>query len=266
VLRRSILCCTLLCLAGAPGAAPAGECGHLRVSFYEDGALFYRAPDGSWTGIDKDVVDELARRLGCTIEASVDSRVRIWAGLSAGIIDVSVSAIVLPEREKIGRMIPYMTGRNYVLLRKDLSTRITGMNSFLADPQYKIAVIKSYKHGKAYEAWLEQLRAQGRVFETADQLSMLRLFKLGRVHAVMAASTTWYPLVKQEQMTGTYAVMDWAPKDNVVSGLILSRQHVDEATAARFSQAVRAMREDGTLRRIFTRHTDAERAAQMVNF
>ncbi|GJI87882.1 MULTISPECIES: substrate-binding periplasmic protein [Duganella] len=266
MLRRSILCCTLLCLAGAPGAAPAGECGHLRVSFYEDGALFYRGPDGSWTGIDKDVVDELARRLGCTIEASVDSRVRIWAGLNAGTIDMSVSAIPLPEREKIGPIIPYMIGRNYVLLHKDLSARVTSMESFLADPHYKIAVVKSYKHGKAYEAWLAQLRAQGRVFETADHLSMLRLFKLGRVQAVMATPTTWYPLVKQEQLAGTYSVMDWRPKDNIVSGLILSRRRIDEATAARFSQAVRAMRDDGTLRRIFTRHTDAERAAQMVNF
>jgi polar amino acid transport system substrate-binding protein len=104
------------------------------------------------------------------------------------------------------------------------------------------------------------------VFETADHLSMLRLFKLGRVQAVMATPTTWYPLVKQEQLAGTYSVMDWRPKDNIVSGLILSRRRIDEATAARFSQAVRAMRDDGTLRRIFTRHTDAERAAQMVNF
>ena len=258
------LSCTLLCAAGV--AAPRSGCQHLRVAFYEDGALFYHAAGGGWTGIDKDVVDELVRRLGCTIEPSVDSRVRIWAGLGGGSIDMSVSAIPLPEREKIGRFVPYMSGRNFVLLHKELSGRLHGMDSFLADPQYKIAVVKSYKHGHSYEVWLARLREQGRVFETADQLSMLRLFKLGRVHAVMAASTTWYPLVKQEQMTDTYAVMDWAPKDNVISGLILSRQHVDEATAARFSQAVRAMREDGTLRRIFTRHTDAERAAQMINF
>ncbi len=258
--------CTLLCAAGAGMAEPRSGCQHLRVAFYEDGALFYHAAGGGWTGIDKDVVDEVARRLGCTIDASVDSRVRIWAGFGGGSIDMSVSAIPLPEREKIGRFVPYMTGRNFVLLHKELSGRLHSMDSFLADPQYKIAVVKSYKHGHAYEVWLAKLREQGRVFETADHLAMMRLFKLGRVDAVMATPTTWYPLVKQEQLAGTYSVMDWAPRENMVSGLVLSRQNVDAATVARFSQAIHAMREDGTLRRIFERHTDAERAGQMINF
>ena len=48
--------------------------------------------------------------------------------------------------------------------------------------------------------------------------------------------------------------------DVVYYGALTLARKGDEATAARFSQAVRAMREDGTLRRIFTRHTDAERA------
>lgn len=263
---RLILCCALLCPALPGAAAPRGGCDHLRVAFYEDGALFYRTAAGGWTGIDKDVVDELARRLGCSLDVTVDSRVRIWAGLANGNVDMSVSAIPLPEREKIGRFVPYMIDRNFVLLHKQLGNRLRGMDSFLADPQYKIAVVKSYKHGPAYEAWLTRLRAQGRVFETPDYRSMMRLFKLGRVDAVMATPTSWYPLVQQEQLGGTYSVMDWAPHENMVSGLVLSRRNVDEATVARFSQAVRAMRDDGTLRRIFERHTDAERAAQMIQF
>ena len=266
MLGRLILFCMLLGGAASGAAAPRGGCDHLRLAFYEDGALFYRAGDGSWTGIDKNVVDELARRTGCSFDTSVDSRVRIWAGLSGGTLDMSVSTIRLPEREKIGRFVPYLAGRNYVLLRKDLSAKVRSMDSFLAQPQYKIAVIKTYRHGPSYEAWLAKLRAQGRVYETADHLSMMRLLKVGRVQAVMANPTTWYPLVRQERLAGTYSVMDWAPHENIVSGLILSRQTVDEATVARFSHAIRAMREDGTLYRIFERHTDAERAAQMVGF
>ncbi|MCU6500948.1 transporter substrate-binding domain-containing protein [Rugamonas sp. A1-17] len=266
MLGRLILCCALLCPAVPGVAAPRGGCDHLRVAFYEDGALFYRTATGGWTGIDKEVVDELARRLDCKLDVSVDSRVRIWAALANGNIDISVSAIPLPEREKIGRFVPYMVDRNFVLLHRGLSARLNGMDSFLADPQYKIAVVKSYKHGRAYEVWLAKLREQGRVYETPDHLSMMRLFKLGRVDAVMVTPTSWYPLVKQEQLAGTYSVMDWAPRENMVSGLVLSRRSVDEATVERFRQAVKAMRDDGTLRRIFERHTDADTAAQMVNF
>jgi polar amino acid transport system substrate-binding protein len=163
-------------------------------------------------------------------------------------------------------VVPYLSERNYVLLRKDVSASIRSMEDFLADPGIKIGVIKSFRHGKAYDAWLERLRAKGRVYEAPDYEAMLRLFKVGRVQAMMAISG-WYPLLKQEQMAGSYRIMDWAPpKDGVIGGLILSRQHVDEALAARISQTIRAMREDGTLKRIFERHLDPELAAKLLNF
>lgn len=271
MLVRLILCGALLGLhapaSAEPQPQPQRACGHLRSAFYEYGALYYKAADGSWTGIDKDVVDEVARRLGCTIEAITDSRVRIWAGLNGGTVDMSVSSLSTPEREKFARMVPYLAERNYVLLHKDVSANIRSMDDFLADPDIKIGVIKSFRHGKAYDAWLERLRAQGRVYEAPDYQAMLRLFNVGRVQAVMAISSGWYPLLKQDQMSGNYRIMDWAPsKDVLVGGLILSRQRIDEALTARISHTIRAMREDGTLRRIFERHLDAELAARLMHF
>nr|WP_315248781.1 transporter substrate-binding domain-containing protein [uncultured Duganella sp.] len=261
MLARIIFSAILLGLA----ATARADCGHLRSAFYEYGALYYKAGDGSWTGIDKDVVDEVARRMGCTIDSSTDSRVRIWAGLRGGNIDMSVSSVSTPEREKFSRVVPYLSEHNYVLLHKDVNAR--SMDEFLADASIKIGVIKTFRHGKAYDAWLDQLRAQGRVYEAPDYEALLRLFKLKRVHAVMAIASGWYPLLKHEQLAGTYRIMDWAPpKDNVVGGLILSRQHVDDALAARFSQTIRAMREDGTLKRIFERHLNPELAAKLLNF
>jgi polar amino acid transport system substrate-binding protein len=267
MLAQLILSATLLGLSATAGAQTEAPCGHLRSAFYEYGALYYKTADGHWTGIDKDVVDEVARRLGCIIEASTDSRVRIWAGLTGGTIDMSVSAVSTPEREKFGRVVPYLSERNYVLMRKDVNPGIRSMEDFIADPGVRIGVIKSFRHGKAYDAWLERLRAKGRVYEAPDYEALLRLFKVGRVHAIIANISGWYPLLKQDQMAGSYRLMDWAPpKDAVIGGLILSRQHVDEALAARFSQAIRAMREDGTLKRIFERHLDAEQAARLLNF
>jgi polar amino acid transport system substrate-binding protein len=264
---RLILCSALLGLSGVAGAETEAPCGHLRSAFYEYGALYYQGADGGWTGIDKDVVDEVARRLGCVIDASTDSRVRIWAGLTGGTIDLSVSALSTPEREKFGRLVPYLSERNYVLLSKEVSPNVHSMEDFIADPGVRIGVIKAFRHGKAYDAWLERLRAKGRVYEAPDYEAMLRLFKVGRVQAIMVNISGWYPLLKQQQMAGSYRIMDWAPpKDMLIGGLILSRQHVDEALATRISQTIRAMREDGTLKRIFERHLDAELAAKLMNF
>ena len=259
MLARLLLCCLML-FAGATQAC------ELRVSFYEHGALYYRDPAGGWTGIDKDVVDELGKRTGCRFIPYTDSRVRIWTNLTQGLLDMTVSGIPTPEREKFANIVPYMTTRNFVMLQPELVPQLGSMESFLAAPGYKVAVIKSFKHGAIYDAWLDKLRAQGRVYETADYSSLMRLFKLRRVDAVLALGASWATLARSEDMVDQYRLLDWAPKDNFVAGLVLSRRRVPAEKVAQFRHAIQAMREDGTLKTIFERHVGPEMAAVMVNY
>ena len=270
MLARLLFCCLMLYAAGAAsapeGPRPDSGCGELHVSFYELGALYYRDANGDWAGIDKDIIDELARRLGCRFIPNTDSRVRIWTNLALGKLDMTVSGIATPEREKLVQVVPYMVDRNFVMLRPDAAANIDSLESFLAAPEYKVAVIKSFRHGAIYDAWLDKLRAQGRVYETSDYTSLLRLFRLRRVDAVLAPGVSWMPIVQQEQMVGQYRLMDWAPKDNFVAGLVLSRRRVQEASVAQFRRAIQNMRDDGTLKAIFERHVGPELAAIMVNY
>jgi ABC-type amino acid transport substrate-binding protein len=60
----------LLLATQAVGAAdlPRSGCGTIPLAYYENGALYYRNADGRYAGIDKDVVEEVARRTGCQIK------------------------------------------------------------------------------------------------------------------------------------------------------------------------------------------------------
>ncbi|MET3132406.1 polar amino acid transport system substrate-binding protein [Oxalobacteraceae bacterium GrIS 1.11] len=264
---RLLLCCTLICLgATARAGQPVGSAcgGELSVAFYEHGALYYRGADGNWTGIDKDVVDELGRRSGCRLQGLTDSRVRIWAMLKQGRLDMTVSGIPTPERAKFARFVPYMSTRNYVLLSKSVAPAVRSLDAFLAEPSYKVAVIKSFKHGPTYDAWLDQLRAQGRVYETADYQSLMQLFKIGRVQAILSLETSWAPKGRDPKQDGR--AMNWAPKDVVIGALVLSREKVPAETVELFAHTMRAMRADGTLKAIFERHVGPELAAGLLNY
>lgn len=265
MLRRLILCCSLLGGAAAAQAREAG-CGLMSVAFYDHGALHYRGGDGGWTGIDQDVVNELARRSGCRFLHMTDSRVRIWTMMQSGKLDVSVSGIPTPERGKFARFVPYLASRNYLLLPKPLAAKVRSLDDFLAEPSYKIAVVKSFKHGPTYDAWLDKLRAQGRVYDSADYSALINLLKIGRVQAVLSLATSWAPLFKNSEFSDNFRAMDWAPKDVVVGALVLSRQNVPAETVELFDGIVRGMRADGTLKAIFERHVGAELAAGMLNY
>lgn len=265
MLKRMLICCLCWIPAAASLAAPA-ECGNITVAFYNIGALYYRGVDGGWTGIDKDVADELANRTGCRFQAIHESRVRIWTMMESGKLDMSMSGIATPAREKFARFIPYFNTRNYVLMSQTLPAAVSTPEGFLADPEYKVAVVKSFKHGVACDLWLDKLRAQGRVFEAADFPSVVRLLKIGRVQAILALPVVWGPTLKQEGLTDTVRTLDWWPKESVVHGLILSRARVPEATAERMSKAILSMRNDGTLLAIYKRHLGEELANDLLNY
>jgi polar amino acid transport system substrate-binding protein len=265
VLRRLLVSGLLLMVAHGPSAG-AAQCGDIGLAFYELGALYYQAPDGSWTGIDKEIVDELGKRTGCRFHTVLESRVRIWTQMASGKLDMSVSGIANPEREKFARFIPYFATRNYALQRKSLAASASTPEGFLADPELRVAVVKSFKHGPEYDVWLDKLRAQGRVHDAPDFRAVVRLLKLGRVHAVLALPTSWVPVLEQENLTAQVRVLDWSPGDSIVHGLILSRERLPAPTMALLDKAIQAMRDDGTLFRIYKRHIGAERAGELLNF
>ncbi|XLZ73065.1 transporter substrate-binding domain-containing protein [Massilia sp. SR12] len=251
----------LACLAGMGGAA-AAPCGPLTVAMYEHGALYYRQGE-QWVGIDKDIVDELARRTGCELRMTRDSRIRIWTMLKEGTLDMTMSGIPTAERESFARFTPYLQARNMLLLRNDAARSATTLEQIAAQPELKVAVIKGFKHGAAYDAWLERLRKQGRVYEAPDYATLVRLFQHGRVQAILQLSNNIDALQRNTGLAGSFRVLDLVPRENVAAALVISRQ-VAEAHAARLEQALRAMREDGTIKAILERHVSHERAQVML--
>jgi polar amino acid transport system substrate-binding protein len=248
--------------AGAAGAAP---CGGFKVAFYDHGALNSLHADGHWRGIDTDVVEELARRTGCRLTLVLESRVRIWTMMEAGRLDMSVSGVSTPERAAYAHFLPYLASRNYVLLSKEVDARVRSLEDLAADPRYKVAAVKSFRHGPTLDAWLSGLRAQGRVYDAVDFSALMRLVKLGRVHSVIALETSWRPLQAETAAAGL-RVMDWAQKDQIVGGLVLSKKRIPETTVALFANTIAAMRQDGTLEAIFARHMGAGPASEMIRY
>ncbi len=264
MLKRILLCCALLWQA--PGASAALACGDYSAAFYEHGALYRKDANGRWGGIDQDVLDEVARRSGCVFHTMLDSRIRIWTRLEQGTLDVSVSGIATPEREQYAQFIPYLGARNYLIVNKNLAPEAHSAATFAADASLKIAVVKGFKHGVYFDAWLAPLRAQGRVYEAADLSAVLNLFKIGRVQAMLALPTSWVGFFRQEKLTDQVRILDPAQKNDVIGGLVLSRQRVPPHAVEAMRKALREMRDDGTLKAIYTRHVGPELAVDLVKF
>lgn len=266
-IKPTLLAFALLLCGPALAQPPQREgptCGPYKLAFYEHGVLYYRDASGAYAGIDLDIVNELARRSGCVFNTVLESRVRIWDQLARSNLDLSVSGIPSPEREKYAEFMLYLQTRNYALLRRELAARLNSPEAFLADSTRSVVVVKSFKHGQVFDAWLDKLRAQQRVTEVPDFETAARVFKLGRADAILALPTNWPMILRGEGMQEPISVLDWAPQDRFNAGLVVSRQRVSEADRQGLRKALAEMHRDGTLEAIFKRHIGAGLAKAML--
>ena len=241
-----------LAAAGGQALAQPAMCGPYRVALYEYGSLAFRGTGPGTVGIDVDIVDEVARRTGCKFETFVDARVRTWADLAHGALDITVSAIETEERNRFARFVIYMSGRNRLLVRDGLPTPVLTLQAFVEHRHLRLAVVKGFRHGAQWDDWIAKLRRQGRVDEYADASTAARLVAVGRDAALLSEPVVWGRILADSKLEGRVTIIDAFPGDNYAAGFALSRARVREDDARKIQEAIAAMRADGSLYKIFS--------------
>jgi len=235
----------------------------LSVGFYAIPPYYYRGSDGAeWRGIDRDLIDELARRTGCRFEHRFESRVRIWQQLQAGSLDLSASAVQTPERARFARFIPYTTERNLVAVRSSAAASINA-TTVMTDPTLTLAITRGYRYGAPFDDWIETLKAAGRATEASDEEAALRLVMIGRADAAIVRDSAWRLLARLYPAASLRRLDVGAPAIEV--NLVLSRAQIGAGLYDKFNAAIASLKHDGSLRRIIDRHVSPEAAPARGN-
>ncbi len=248
--------CLASILAAACGIAASEP--PLRLALYVYGRLF----DGQH-GIDRDVVEELARRSGECFDIQIMARARIWADLESGDLDLSVSGIRTPERERFAWFIPYLAMKNLALVHREVP--VSGPQAFLARSTLQVGVVRSFRHGQGLDRLLEPLRIEGRVQESPSVEVIFRKLADRRVDAMFSQAPVFLHHLRMLGIEDRVRIEDWTPGEKgVPHGLVLSRRRFQEKDVARWRDHLEAMRRDGTLRRIFRRHLPPAEADRLL--
>lgn len=250
--------------AHAADAKAKPLCGPYSVALYDYGSLYYQRADGQYQGIDKDVVEEVARRSGCKFETFLDSRVRTWAHLAQGQLDMTVSGIKTAEREQFANFVPYLKSRNLLLVRNDVNPSVASVADFMQNSKLRLAVVKSFQHGAGMDHLVDKLRAQGRVDEYADAQLVAHIVSLGRADAFISEPVAWGPLIDKNALEHKLVYLESSASESYVAGLVLSKTRVRADDVQRMKAAIVAMRADGTLLKIYRKYVSPEVAASVM--
>lgn len=236
----------------------------IRLAFYEHGALYFETAQGP-QGIDKEIVDTLMRRSGCKFEVQLMVRARIWADLASGQLDMSVSGIQNPERDRFAWFAHYLTMKNYAIVQRNLPVRQA--SDFLANPQWQFGAVRAFKHGSQQDQWLQQLREQKRVQESPETDSIFKKLKEKRVEAMFAQPPVYRKKLADLHMQAEVMVQDWTPDESgVPHGLILAKSRFSEVQAQQWRKLIEEMRKDGSLLKIYEHYLPPDEAARLLQF
>ena len=152
-------------------------------------------------GIYPDLLRTFAEKESCTVALSAVPRARLEVLFETGRADVLIPASKTPKRDAHGTFIPLVHNRAMLISIQSGRAPIKSAQELLDQPGLKVALVRGFDYGQAYQGLVTSLEAQGRVIMEVDSLSVARLLKAGTVDAtIMAPSILAGAMVDDERV------------------------------------------------------------------
>jgi polar amino acid transport system substrate-binding protein len=178
-------------------------------------------------GVYSRLLREVSASTGCEFVLRRVPRARLTRMFETGSADLLIPAAYSPTRRQAGDFVPLVQTRVSLLALKPDSAPPASLRELLAQPGYKLVVVRGFTFGSAYDRALASLRQQGRLLEEADVAGVARALRLGMAQAtVMSAHIFTGTLALDPDLAGLAAQtrataleeLGWVP-----SGVYLSR-------------------------------------------
>jgi polar amino acid transport system substrate-binding protein len=258
------ICASMALASGMAAAAadlPMCPDRPIRFAYFEMGALYSRG-----VGIDKDLVEVLQKRSGCTFAAAVQPRARTWLELERGNLDMTASALRTPARDQFAWFVDYFIDRNSLLLRTELPATIRSLPDLMADNRLRVGVVRGFVHGAALDGFVQELRNLGRLEEVEDQETLYRMLGVRRFDAIFGYPYVYVQYLGQNQITDKVRVVELTTLPTTLNYMALSRKAFTQAQAQRWQELLNTMRADGSLQTIFQKHLGAPAARALLKY
>lgn len=184
-------------------------------------------------GIYPMLLDELAAATGCQFRIHRVPRARLQKLFESGQADLLLPASAAPARDADGEFVALVQVRASLLSLASAGPSPRSLAGLLAQRDLKLAVVRGFTFGSAYDQAIATLRAQRRVIEEPDPAGVARALRQGLAQAtIMTASIFIGTLVKEADLAPlikhvrveALEELGWSE-----SGLYLSRHSLSEA-------------------------------------
>lgn len=192
-------------------------------------------------GIYPTLLRELAASTGCEFHIRRVPRARLQKMFESGQADLLLPASAAPARERDGEFVPLIQVRASLLMLSHELPAPRSLAELMAQPGFKIAVVRGFSFGAAYDGAIATLREQKRLVEESDVTGAARALRQGLAQAtIMTVSVFVSTLTTEADLAPLLKQLRSEPLEELgwsESGVYLSRQRLGEADRRTLRQA-----------------------------
>lgn len=243
---------SILALALAvPGLAAAGCSRPIVVPVSPLGFSVTVDKSGQIGGVFPALMLDIGSKIGCEIRMTEVPRARLEMMFEQGHADMLLAATHAERRDKFGQFVALIQTRATLVSLDPKHPPIHTMAELLARPDLKLALVRGFDYGPAYNKLSERLQAEGRLILARDPLEIARMLKAGIANfTILPASGIW-GAAKADPRTADIAdafrvepleELPWIP-----AGVYLSLQSLSESDRAVLEAGLNAAAKSGAL-------------------
>ncbi len=251
------LALTLAFAIGAPVASHAACSRVIKVPVATTGNSVLI--DGeSVSGVYPELLRGLTDKEGCSFAFTAVPRARLEVLFESGRADLLIPASRTPRRDQHGSFVALVHNRPMLMSLQSTRPAITTVQQLLDQTTLKLALVRGFDYGPAYQELVTALGRQGRLILDVDALSVARLLKSGAADATIMATTILAGAVQDDERVRdvldrlrieALAELPWGD-----SGVYLSNTTLSPQDKAALQDALERAARSGAVWKGFQRH------------
>lgn len=231
-LRRVALWVAAASLAGASGMAQAG-CSRVIATPVASLGLSVMIEGDAINGIYPEILRSNQSKDTCMFALTAVPRARQELLFETGKADILLPASKTPRRDELGVFVPLTYSRPALISVNADRAPIKTLKELLEARDLRLALVRGYDYGPAYQELITELTRQGRLQIESDPMGVARLLRNGVVDAtVMAPTILAGTLVEDERVRGLSDKLRYESIEELPwlsNGLYLSKTALSEA-------------------------------------
>lgn len=177
--NSSVGCVALALVALVSTGSARGQCSRPIIVPVAPIGLSVTAVGEAVGGIYPDLLRGLAGKDGCNFVFSVVPRARQEVMFESGRADLLVPATRTPRRDENGLFVPMVSSRALLISLNAERPPVRSLAELIEQRELRVAVVRGYDYGDAYQATVKELGQQGRLVMAVDPISVARSLNSG---------------------------------------------------------------------------------------